>query len=104
MIDSSISGLGGCPYSPGATGNVATEDIVYALESSGHSTSLLPLPASGAKWDDLLEGGERGRQFEKLAEIGEWVSGEVGRPNGSRAGRAALAGRERRRNLMASGP
>ena len=36
-IDSSIGGLGGCPYSPGATGNVATEDVVYALKSSPYS-------------------------------------------------------------------
>jgi len=36
-LDSSIGGLGGCPYSPGATGNVATEDILYVLQDSSHS-------------------------------------------------------------------
>jgi hydroxymethylglutaryl-CoA lyase len=36
-IDSSIGGLGGCPYSPGATGNIATEDVLYALRNSPYS-------------------------------------------------------------------
>merc|ERR1712137_1177731 len=40
-VDSSVGGIGGCPYSPGATGNVATEDVVFALESSGYSTGIL---------------------------------------------------------------
>ncbi|MNX62967.1 Hydroxymethylglutaryl-CoA lyase YngG [compost metagenome] len=39
-FDSSLGGLGGCPYAPGATGNVATEDLVYMLEEMGVSTGL----------------------------------------------------------------
>lgn len=39
-FDSSVSGLGGCPYAPGASGNVATEDVVYMLEGSGISTGV----------------------------------------------------------------
>ena len=40
MIDSAAGGLGGCPYAPGATGNVATEDVVYMLEGMGISTGV----------------------------------------------------------------
>jgi hydroxymethylglutaryl-CoA lyase len=42
-FDSSIGGLGGCPFSPGATGNVATEDVVLMLESMGYDTGIRPL-------------------------------------------------------------
>ena len=38
VVDSSISGLGGCPYAPGASGNVATEDVVYMLDGLGIET------------------------------------------------------------------
>ncbi|KAJ8587131.1 aldolase [Rhizopogon salebrosus TDB-379] len=75
-FDASVGGLGGCPYSPGATGNVATEDIVYALTGDN-------------QWDvgpiDLTQ----------LAEIGQWISGLLGRETTSRAGRALLARRKR---------
>jgi hydroxymethylglutaryl-CoA lyase len=98
-VDSSISALGGCPYSPGATGNVSTEDVVYALESSGFSTGLLLTPGPTKRWDDLAEAGERRDAFEKLAEVGDWVSQRLGRPNGSRAGQAALKRRERREKV-----
>lgn len=99
-VDSSISALGGCPYSPGATGNVSTEDVVYALESSGYSTGLLPPPTGSSKlWDDLAEAGARRDAFEKLAGVGDWVSQRLGRPNGSRAGQAALKRKERREKL-----
>ena len=40
VIDSAAGGLGGCPYAPGATGNVATEDVVYMLEGMGISTGV----------------------------------------------------------------
>ena len=40
VIDSAAGGLGGCPYAPGATGNVATEDVVYMLEGMGMATGL----------------------------------------------------------------
>lgn len=69
-IDSSVGGLGGCPYSPGATGNVATEDVLYALKDS-------PYTAPG----DLNE----------IANIGMWISREVGRENSSRVGKALHA-------------
>lgn len=99
-VDASISALGGCPYSPGATGNVSTEDVVYALESSGYSTGLLPTP-TGDRWDNLAELGPRQEAFEKLAEVGDWVSASLKRPNGSRAGAAALKRRERRNSQKA---
>ncbi len=69
-FDSSVGGLGGCPYSKGATGNVATEDLVHCLHSLG---------------------GRTGIDVEKMAEIGAWISKELGRPNDSRAGKAILA-------------
>jgi hydroxymethylglutaryl-CoA lyase len=40
VIDSAAGGLGGCPYAPGATGNVATEDVVYMLEGMGLGTGV----------------------------------------------------------------
>ena len=69
-FDSSVGGLGGCPYSKGATGNVATEDLVHCLHSLG---------------------GQTGIDVERMAEIGEWISAELSRPNDSRAGKAILA-------------
>lgn len=72
-FDSSVSGLGGCPYSPGAKGNLATEDLVYSLNRMGITTGI-----------DLAE----------LARIGDWIAHQVGLPNGSRAG-AALIAREK---------
>ena len=47
VIDSSVAGLGGCPYAPGASGNVATEDVVYMLEGMGIKT--------GVNMDELLK-------------------------------------------------
>lgn len=69
-FDSSVGGLGGCPYSKGATGNVATEDLLHCLHSLGAKTGI---------------------DVEKMAEIGAWISQELGRPNDSRAGKAILA-------------
>ena len=40
IFDSSLGGLGGCPYAPGATGNVATDDLVYMLERMGIKTGI----------------------------------------------------------------
>jgi len=74
IFDSSVGGLGGCPYSPGATGNVATEDMVYFIDSIGMKTGV-----------DLVG----------LAEIGDWISGELGRPNASSVGKAILGARKR---------
>lgn len=70
VFDSSVAGLGGCPYAKGATGNVATEDLVWLLHGLGESTGV---------------------DLEALAACGEWICAELGRPNGSRAGRALRA-------------
>jgi len=64
---SSIAGLGGCPYAKGATGNVATEDVVYLLQGMGIETGL---------------------DLNKLVQTGAWISGSIGKPYISRAGRA----------------
>ncbi len=69
-FDSSIAGLGGCPYARGASGNVATEDVVYLMHGLGIETGI-----------DLA----------KLAAIGDWISSAINRPNGARAGRAICA-------------
>ncbi|QRV90071.1 3-hydroxymethyl-3-methylglutaryl-CoA lyase [Ceratobasidium sp. AG-Ba] len=76
-VDSSVAGLGGCPYSPGATGNVATEDVVHALHGCGYKTGI-DLPA--------------------LVHVGAWISKELKRDNSSRAGRAYLAREIRAKN------
>ena len=67
MFDSSVAGLGGCPYAEGASGNVATEDVVYLLHGLGIETGI-----------DLA----------KLATVGDWISSALNRPNGAKAGRA----------------
>ncbi len=66
-FDASIAGLGGCPYAKGASGNVATEDVVYLLHGLGIETGI-----------DLA----------KLAAVGDWISSTINRPNGAKAGRA----------------
>jgi len=69
-FDSAVGGLGGCPYSPGATGNVATEDLVYTLHSLGAKTGI---------------------DLDEMSRIGEWITGEIGKGNSSSAGRATLS-------------
>jgi len=71
-FDSSVSGLGGCPYAKGASGNVATEDVLYMLEGLGIETGV-----------DLC----------KVVEIGAWISYYLKRAPGSKAGRAIAAGK-----------
>jgi len=66
IIDSSVAGLGGCPYARGATGNVATEDVVYMLEGQGLETGV---------------------DLKALSRVGNWIAGKLGRP-GARAGTA----------------
>ena len=66
-IDSSISGLGGCPYAKGASGNVATEDIVYMLNGMGIDTGI---------------------DLKQLISIGNDISEQLNRPNGSKVGQA----------------
>lgn len=67
IFHSSVAGLGGCPYAKGATGNVATEDVVYMLHGMGIHTGL-----------DLPQ----------LVNTGAWISAQIGKPTNSRAGRA----------------
>lgn len=56
MVDSSVAGLGGCPYAQGASGNVATEDVVYMLHGLGIQTvSLCFSLASPVFWFFLVE-------------------------------------------------
>jgi len=69
-FDSAVAGLGGCPYSPGATGNVATEDLVHCLHAHSMRTGV---------------------DLEMMAEVGVWISNELGKRSESRAGRAVLA-------------
>ncbi len=71
-FDSSIAGLGGCPYAKGATGNVATEDVVYLLHGMGIETGL---------------------DLDRLVDTGQWISQAIGRVNSSRAGKALAAKR-----------
>ena len=73
-FDSSVAGLGGCPYSPGATGNVATEDVIYLLDGLGMS---------------------HGVDLDALIEVGEFINAELGRETASRVSRALLAKRGR---------
>lgn len=69
-LDASIGGLGGCPFAPGASGNVATEDLVYALERSGMETGLsLPDLIEASHW----LGAKIGRRLpSKLAQVSEF--------------------------------
>ena len=67
VFDSSVAGLGGCPYAPGASGNVASEDVVYMLQGMGISTGI---------------------DLGNLVAAGRWVCQLLGRQNGSRVGRA----------------
>jgi isopropylmalate/homocitrate/citramalate synthase len=69
-FDASIAGLGGCPYAKGATGNVATEDVVYMMHGMGIATGV---------------------DLERLVGIGQWICGVLGKEPASRAGRALAA-------------
>ena len=70
VVDSAVSGAGGCPYARGASGNVASEDVVYMLHGLGIRTGI-DLPA--------------------LAEVGRWLAGLLGRDTGSKVGKALAA-------------
>jgi hydroxymethylglutaryl-CoA lyase len=72
-FDASVAGLGGCPYAKGATGNVATEDVVYMLHGMGIETGI---------------------DLDLLIDAGQFISDALGRPTGSRAGKALLAKRQ----------
>jgi hydroxymethylglutaryl-CoA lyase len=64
--------LGGCPYAKGATGNVATEDVVYMMDGMGIETGI---------------------DLDKLIDAGQFISDALGRPSQSRVAKAALSKR-----------
>ncbi len=70
IVDSSVSGTGGCPYAHGATGNVASEDVVYMLHGMGLTTGI---------------------DLDALIETGLWLSGVLGRATGSKVAKASAA-------------
>jgi hydroxymethylglutaryl-CoA lyase len=72
VFDTSVAGLGGCPYAKGATGNVASEDVVYLLHGLGISTGV---------------------DLDALVDAGHFICQTIGKPNGSRVARALLAKR-----------
>jgi len=69
IFHASVAGLGGCPYAKGATGNVATEDVLYLLHGMGLHTGI---------------------DLEAVVHAGEFISQAIGRPNSSRVGKALL--------------
>ncbi|WP_230533018.1 hydroxymethylglutaryl-CoA lyase [Microvirga roseola] len=66
-VDASVAGLGGCPYAPGASGNVATEDVVYLLEGQGLTTGI---------------------DLDALIQVGTWICNTLGRVPSSRVSAA----------------
>ncbi len=68
VVDSAVSGTGGCPYAKGASGNVATEDVAYMLHGMGIATGI---------------------DLDRLIETGRWLSAQLQRDNGSKVGKAA---------------
>lgn len=75
-VDAAVGGLGGCPYSPGATGNIDTESVLYGLHKEGYQT---------------------GMDLDEAAQIGQWISEQLGKRNNSSAGRAIIARLNRQR-------
>jgi hydroxymethylglutaryl-CoA lyase len=69
VVDSSVAGLGGCPYAKGASGNVATEDLVYMLNGLGI---------------------EHGVDLNKLIDAGRFITKQLGRENGSKVSKALV--------------
>src|SRR5687767_5194269 len=69
-FDDSVAGLGGCPYAAGASGNVATEDVIYMLNGLGMETGV---------------------DLDRLVGIGQWICGVLGKESASKAGRALAA-------------
>ena len=72
IFHTSVAGLGGCPYAKGATGNVATEDVLFMLAGMDIETGI---------------------DFDAVVDIGQWISGQLNRAGGSRAGNAIAAKR-----------
>lgn len=71
VVDAAVAGTGGCPYARGASGNVATEDVVYMLQGMGIDTGI---------------------DLDALAATGRWLAALLGRETGSRVGRATACG------------
>ncbi|MCH9691203.1 MAG: hydroxymethylglutaryl-CoA lyase [Gammaproteobacteria bacterium] len=67
VVDAAVAGLGGCPYAPGASGNVASEDVLYMLNGLGIETGI---------------------ELRTLAAAGDFISTALGRPSNSRVARA----------------
>lgn len=84
-VDSSIAGLGGCPFAPGASGNVATEDVVQALETSGYDTGLLDQFELGKEHHVALR-----NKLRELAGIGQWICSELEKESNSKAAKSLL--------------
>lgn len=74
VFDASVAGLGGCPYASGASGNVATEDVVWLMQGLGIETGV---------------------DLERLVDTAQWISAELGRAPASQVARAVLAKRPR---------
>jgi hydroxymethylglutaryl-CoA lyase len=72
VFDASVAGLGGCPYAVGASGNVATEDVVWLLQGLGIDTGI---------------------DLDRLVDTGAWISAQLGREPAAKAARAILAKR-----------
>jgi len=70
VVDAAVSGAGGCPYAKGASGNVASEDVVYLLHGQGLRTGV---------------------DLDALADTGRWLAARLGRETGSRVGKALAA-------------
>jgi len=80
VFDSSVSGLGGCPYARGASGNIATEDVAYLLHGLGATTGI---------------------DLDRLIDTSVWISLQLGREPGSKVTQAMLA---KRQNTVVSCP
>ncbi len=74
VFDASVAGLGGCPYAAGASGNVATEDVVYLMNGLGIETGV---------------------DLDRLVDAGAWICAELGREPSSKVARAVLAKRRK---------
>ena len=72
-VDSSVAGLGGCPYAKGATGNVATEDVIYLVEGLGYKTGV---------------------DLDRLIDAGQFITEALKRENNSKVARALLCKRQ----------
>jgi hydroxymethylglutaryl-CoA lyase len=84
VFDASIAGLGGCPYAPGASGNVATEDLVYLFDGNdigkgGGKGGRQGVDGNGGKHAGAQRGKTTGIDLAALIECGEWICARLGR-------------------------